>query len=114
MKKETDRKKERFIRELNELIKLEKELEKSFDILNPIFGSNVIDGTLFDSAYRLASAAFENLGRVHGDNDDWVSWWVFENQCKQASCTVAGKKRIVRNAGDLYDVIKAHNESEGK
>ncbi len=113
MKKQPDHKKEQFVKELNQLIALEIELEKSFDILNPIFGSNVIDGTLFDSAYRLASAAFANLGRVYGDNNDWVSWWVFENRCKQESCTVAGKKRIVRNAGDLYDVIKAHNESEG-
>lgn len=92
-----------YITELEELMKIESEITTGFRKLDDDFN--------FISFGRYDLLIVNLLEEAMNDTNAWISWWIYEadfgnNTGIANSVTVDGGERfLLKNAGDLYDLI---------
>ncbi len=63
-----------------------------------------------DALIRLLVNIMEGTDNV---DESWISWWLYDVNC-EGDANIDGKEYIIKNTGDLYDLIKIWNKHKLK
>lgn len=94
------------IRLIKDLIKHYQELNSNFDSIYKLFGS--ADSKFTDSVWNAFEAYMRLVQKTVGDKLDWISWFIYDNQCGKANMVypVNGNKTKVKTVGKLVELIE--------
>ena len=53
--------------------------DKSMELMYSVFGSNP-EGPFQDGIYGLFDMAIDGVAKAIGDEDDWLSWFIYDNE----------------------------------
>lgn len=61
----------------------------------------------FEDAYSVTSCAEDMLAQLVGDKADWISWYIWENDCGKRGMEAGelGNLKEIRSVGDLVELI---------
>lgn len=102
-------KRELLIIKFKEIIKLYNDINKSYESVTKLFGSNI----LFDSTWELFDAYIKSISLIYGIHEDWIYWFIYENNCgkNEMPVSVNGQSIPVVDVDSFVDVlIKDCNE----
>ena len=94
--------KEQFVAVMRDFLELREDesyLNDAFRQFDPDFN--------FLSFGRYETLVVNLLKNVMNDTNDWLSWWIYENNCGKSKLdvTIKGKKIPSRTVEDLYNLI---------
>ncbi len=98
--------------ELDRNMKIIKDFKRKCSVVESALITLVREKTYVSIGDELLDALVASLARELNDNDNWLIWFIVENDYgrnKKTVVTVDGQKFTVRNTGDLLKVIKADN-----
>ncbi len=95
---------------IQKIVDAYKELNKLSEHMADIFGCSSTDGAFWDPVWKLLDVAIDQLSENIGDRSDWISWYIFDNQCGKKGLEVRladGKKlKKIKTVDDLVKVIE--------
>lgn len=85
-------------------------IEHSYKTLKKLTGASP-DSTVFKTMYGMFRSYTDMVAAVIGDNDGWLHWFIWENDCGRkklkAKASTWKKPRTIRNTNDLLKLIWA-------
>ncbi len=107
--------KTRFGREIEKIVSIVREFEKSNKRIGFLFGRDAkAENVFLTQVYQGVDLAIEYLGELSGDKDDWIEWFIYECDAgrRPMSATINNVEKPCRSAADLWEIIHANTESE--
>jgi hypothetical protein len=94
------------IKLIEEVIKRYKELSKGMDEVSALFGS--ADSNFTNSVWNTFDAYVDCVGKLIGDEFDYINWFIFENDCGKGhmECGFEGKEYKIKNIKDLVKFME--------
>ncbi len=95
--------KEQFVALMDEIERIKNREASIMDFYKTLNHDNFVITAEYDRLVRIASESVD-------DPDNWVEWWVFENDFGKGGMTASlsgGKMREIETSGELYDFMKA-------
>ena len=105
--------KDKFIIEIEKLIKAEDSFSKTNESLGDIFGADSIaENKFLNYFYDMRNVAIEYLSKLVGDTGEWILWYMDEvrNSNKPLEVSIGNKEYVCETVEDLYNIIKDYNE----
>lgn len=100
------------IKLVNELVAHYKKLTKTFDSLDDLMGSSP-DSKIYTVVWAGFEAYTKTVSLAIGDNFDYVSWHIWDNNCGKRGLDVSWdnntRKVFVKTAKDLIKVIESND-----
>jgi len=89
---------------VNAIQSINNEIEKTNSVLD-------IQSDFIASIYKLYDVAVKTAENLVDDNWDYLSWFIFENDCgrKKLECEYKGKKYAITSIEDLAEFITIEN-----
>ena len=93
---------------LDETVRLYKELSAACEAFADLTGA-AYDKGLLDKVWRCVEYHRRHTAALIGDDFDWLSWYIFENDCGERGhkAGFSGKERPIRTTRDLLRVMEA-------
>ena len=101
------------IKKVEELIKDYKSLSDYWDKLSEVLGADICMG-LGNLNWKIFDKLTDSVSREIGDDDSWVSWWLFDNLLGRNGLAVKvnGKSRKIGNVKQLVKLIEDLNRED--
>lgn len=101
-----------FIRSIKKIEDFREDQRKATIILRNTFsmdGNSVLEfgDELIDEIIELLSMSFDSGDNVAEmeDIEDWITWYLYENTNTEKQAIINKKEYVVKNIGDLYNII---------
>lgn len=92
---------------IKDLIKHYQELTANFDQIDKLFGADY-DSNFFTAFWKAFDSYVELVQDTVGDHFQWVSWFIYDNQCGKANmtCILNGNNCKVKTVEKLVELIE--------
>jgi hypothetical protein len=89
-------------------ISLLNSFEKEFDLFEKGLGCQLVECRLRDNIYKSLDQHLNNISKAIGDENDWVSWFIYDNDCGKSKLQAGLKDKMkqIKSVKDLVDLIE--------
>lgn len=91
---------------IEDVLRVYKDMNDTWNSMNDVLGY-VTDSPVGNASWKAFDKYVQMTSLVIGDEGEWISWFVFENECgnKAGKVKVNGKEKAIKTVSDLLLVI---------
>ncbi|HAU85766.1 MAG TPA: hypothetical protein DCW90_09760 [Lachnospiraceae bacterium] len=97
--------------EFMEILSYLQDMDECADKVNSVYKSFGLRNDFMDASALIPTKGVDYiiqlLEKLMNDNDEWISWWVYETNFGKFDCSFnyKDKERYMNTSGELYDYL---------